>query len=259
MAGSQRGWLIFLVPSVLGACGSGGGSPFPLDMSMPDLSVIDGTFIDEGLPDGGLDLSGPDAPTFDCQTDCDPRTAMGCDEGMCVLYGSEPTCVTAAGDQTVDQPCSALSDCATGLVCVQREGGSVCRPICCPVSPAGCGTDERCVANVVLGDGSTTPWGACEPRRRCNVLTGDGCIAAMGYACYIVSSMGDTDCKLAGIARAGEACTQQTDCAGGLFCPAAHTCVRICAYPSGEPSCGMDEGTCASYSQSPPDTGLCTP
>ncbi|HJL17477.1 MAG TPA: hypothetical protein RMH99_17540 [Sandaracinaceae bacterium LLY-WYZ-13_1] len=253
-----------LLALLVAGCDTGMMDP-PDAARLRDAAVVDGG----GLLDAGpmvFDDAGPaaDAGAADAGPPlcvigvCDPRSADGCTEGSCVLWGADATCEPEAGAGGPGSTCEAVGDCAAGLACFRRPGGGVCGRICCPDDGSACIDGAICGGSGVLVDGSETSWGRCLPRRTCDLLEpAEACEAREG--CYIVDAGGTTECRVAGSGGSGEACEMQEDCRAGFFCGgigAAKRCVRICRI--GAEDCPTEEGRCVAQAHTPEGIGLCS-
>lgn len=259
----ERAAIVLLLAATLAACGGDDDGPSDADGGVRDATIVDAPF-DAAVADGGAADSAVaiDAgPPRMCATEmCDPRDAMSCGMGACVLAGGEPTCVTMTGSADEGVACETVLDCAPGLACFASTSGGamgVCGRPCCPWADGTCEAGETCGGTGALVDGTNSDWGRCLPARMCEVVAMDsGCEPDEG--CYIVSATGETQCLRAGMREAGEPCTAQNDCAEGFFCAVTRgVCVRICTIGMAS-SCPAGEGECRAYSHTPMGTGLCT-
>ncbi len=166
------------------------------------------------------------------ETPCGLIPQCGCPAGQkCSLVGTARSCV-AAGYGTRGSSCTADSDCAAGLICLELftgEGASeaACYPFCsseteCPGDAAVCWeaflglTDRICT----LG---------------CNLVTSAGCPS--GTKCLLLTlpapyNMNITDCTAdAGSGILGSFCTVESHCGPGYFCGSASgtdECIGYC-------------------------------
>jgi hypothetical protein len=100
----------------------------------------------------------PDMPPEDR---CDPLTQSGCrsPDASCYLNGQGTLCALSRGFER-GEACEASLDCAPGLECLYRQGGSqelVCSPFCDPddpASPIACETlcDDYYLVSVLDGE-----------------------------------------------------------------------------------------------------------
>ncbi|GAB5547742.1 MAG: hypothetical protein SangKO_075020 [Sandaracinaceae bacterium] len=238
------------------------GGPLPGSDGGPtrDAALVDGGgLLDAGASrDAGQDSGAGDvdAGALLCaDAVCDPRSADGCTEGACVLWGEAAACQSEPGSQSLGSECTEPGACAPGLACFRDGERGVCARICCPGDGSACSDGASCGGSGELVDGSMTSWGRCLARRTCDVLDPAGtCEPREG--CYIVDGAGTTECRVAGSADAGEACEEQQDCQSGFFCGGVGSkrCVRICELGAGE----CPEGRCMAQAHSPSGTGFCT-
>ncbi|MDH5491697.1 MAG: hypothetical protein OEY14_07075 [Myxococcales bacterium] len=240
-------------------CGAGAA---PADAAFErDAFLGDGASLVDGGADarleGGADAA-PDGGAGDaslaCAEGCDPRGGVCPGVGPCLLQGAQAACGLLAGAGLEGEICDADDGCAPSLACFATFEGPRCQRICCPGAAGECDALE-CIGGGQLGSGAMTDWGHCSPQRVCDVLDPASCAPAEG--CYILSGMGDTQCRRAGPAQVGEGCVAQWDCAAGLFCGGRMVCVRICALVG--PPCPAGEGECVATPQSPDGSGLCRP
>ncbi|MCS6798326.1 MAG: hypothetical protein NZ898_07325 [Myxococcota bacterium] len=251
--------------------GSGGWDAAPNDAVLVDVIAWDDGASDVEAGDALFDASGTEAAPRTCgPAPCDPAAAPGARDGCdamqrCVLTPLGPRCVTGSGTVAEGEPCTSSLDCLEGLACFAMPIGARCGRPCCPASPDACGEDRdggsrprtSCTAAALLVEGAAERWGWCALPRSCHVLDPMSC--GVGEGCYIVSPMGDAECRIAGRAGVGDRCTEPHDCAPGLFCGgiAEKRCIRMCALgDAGGPRCGPGE-TCTAFAHTPRGTGLC--
>ncbi len=256
--------LLSLATLFYAACDSDAALP---DASLRrDAAVSDGGgFLDGGSVDAAplpVDAGSIDAgePLCDVLV-CDPREASAsCRSGSCVLWSGAPSCEeTAAGLLTTGMTCAGVGECASGLACFEAaDGVGVCGQVCCPTDPTGCAVGSRCGGAGVLVDGTVTLWGRCLAVRSCDLLRPAATCEAR-EACYLLDSTRLTECRIAGVGGAGDACDVQEDCQAGFFCggiAGARRCVRICSIR--EDNCPIEEGRCVAQAHTPDGVGLCT-
>lgn len=227
---------------------------------VPDVPTIEGGTI---RPDATAeDAAGPDGSRADagpsCPGACDPRVARSCSgTASCTLGIGLPMCVPALGAGARGDACSSPDECGAGLGCFRDRatGLGSCERACCPLDGAGCEPTERCGGAGELVGGERTAWGQCGPVRSCDVLAPVACTEREG--CFIVDPSGATECRLAGLAAAGEACERPEDCAAGLFCGGLgpRTCLVVCELAAAR-AC-PDLSRCVAQSYSPAGTGVC--
>ena len=183
-----------------------------------------------------------------------------CEGGDC---GVSRACAPS-GASMVDEPCSATSDCVSGLACVGEGLSGVCRPYCCEGTAASCGQgtfcDERPLPEspeiyvpvcIVVDNCSLTDPYPCPDAQEC------GC--SDGKACTVVRPDGATACTVPGPGQVGDPCTgkESAECAHGFVCsPAAGACMKLCSITAEESEC-LDGGTCQSAADLPADLGVC--
>lgn len=259
---SNRLALLILAFALFAGCGDGTADP---DASVPrDALVEEGGLLDANGPaldaalatDGGP--SGDGGASLCTWTDCDPRTADGCDGTSCVLWGEAATCEAEPGALGRDAPCTRVGECAPGLACFLVNGSGQCGRICCPDDGSACVDGATCGGSGRLVDGTETSWGRCLARRSCDVHDPSG-VCEDREGCYIVSPTGGTECRIAGTATAGEACTAQEDCEAGFFCGGVGVtkrCVQICRLDS--PGDCAEGESCVAQVHTPTGSGLCS-
>ncbi len=99
----------------------------------------------------------------------------------------------------------------------------------------------------------------CFPVNDCDPLQTGPCNGDATRECKIVDPTGAVACEPVTTAEAGDDCSQEAACAGGLSC-VLDQCRKLCrAEVGGEPSCTTDEGKCVHFRRDPPDVGECTP
>lgn len=139
----------------------------------------------------------------------------GCSAGQaCILEGGARRCATA-GTRTEGQACTAATDCAAGLACVNFSSGptpiQMCSRVCAGDSDCS-GGGSRCLLG--LADGTQLCTRACNPVRQ------TGC--APGLACAVYGDGGGgfvTDCAgPTGGGIDGASCLDDTDCEAGYLC-----------------------------------------
>jgi hypothetical protein len=86
---------------------------------------------------------------------CDPVADTGCAAGLSCYFVVDAVSCYPSGSTAVGEPCTALTECVPGAMCVATPAGTRCRPTC-RTTEDGCAEGERCVAFA-----PTTDWGAC--------------------------------------------------------------------------------------------------
>lgn len=220
-----------------------------------------GGLLDGGSSDASVPLPTPDAGLATCDVSvCDPAVEESCPAGACVLWGAEPNCADMMpGTTGPGMPCADTTECGPGLACFEEAGAGVCARVCCPGDAMACAVGSRCGGSGVLVDGTETGWGRCLALRSCDVLRPDACEPREG--CYLIEAgtRTQTECRVAGVAGAGELCVEQQECADGFFCGGVGSttrCVRFCDVAADR--CPTEEGRCVAGAHLPDGVGLCT-
>lgn len=230
----------------------------PVDATPDDATAGNdiGTGIDAGAADAG-------PPSMCPSLMCDPRSPRPCSatpSSACLLKNDGPVCVSTVGHGREGDSCVLDGDCGSSLACFATRTGGRCARVCCAQDAFSCGAPPaRCEAPSTLVGSGTSMWGRCVPAPRpCDVLAQDMCDP--GEGCYIVSGIGETDCRPVGHIALGETCVNNNDCATELVCTGVGTkkCAQICDMAVST-SCDSLPGTvCRTYAYSPAGTGVCT-
>lgn len=235
----------------------GGGSP-PADGApgaeaavSPDGPMSGDTPLsaDEGPPDRGTDLLGPDTmtpaeagmcmagdpygPIAACTPantqGCDPvcQTKCGCGE-RCAMDSGMPTCKKQSGPFVGNGGnCQTSQDlCQPGFLCLRESAdvdacGAHCYRHC--RADADCPGGAKCTTEVQFPSGAGTkvcssPPEACDPFvGRC---TNTGLRPFPLFGCYVLSKTETnlTSCECAGTKPVGAACTFEHECVPGAEC-----------------------------------------
>jgi len=257
LTASRRAWSfgIALVAFSLSGCPT-------REMQIPDAGrARDAPIVETGLtyPDALASSdalsSQADSPSAFCRGSCSPVTGTGCDTD-CVLVGDVASC-GVAGMLDEGSDCTESVQCGAGLACFDNGSGrATCEVICCP-GDERCGPNATCGGSGQLVGSIPTSWGRCLPERRCTVLaTTSACTAR--EACYVIDSMGTTECRVAGSRVSGEACEVPNDCSSGLACvgATAKICVALCVL--GGTTCPRTT-ECVRQAYTPSGIGICVP
>jgi hypothetical protein len=250
-----------------------GPSPTPGPTPTPTpikTEICDNRIDDDG--DGLVDCADPDcAQTNLCR--CQGPNGCPCDVLLQNCTGTNERCWPGGplssdgqcypiGPKSLGQPCEEPPvdgplACGKGLVCVAASDTDpgACLQLCGAANP--CPTSFQC-HTLDLGSATTSGYGVCvqtppppppPPPPPCSVFQ-QNCTA--GQMCVAVHG-GVNQCVTAGKGKAGDACTQATDCAPGLQCaalaggtPATYyfgldgsrggNCLQACL-PGGTPAC----------------------
>jgi hypothetical protein len=234
----------------------------------PDAVVVMTDAFRDDAPVPGADaFMGPDAfvpgvdaftPPTDAFTPPTDAASSSCSESPCRILA--PQCGCAAGESCYPSGatrvcavsgtrlegsgCTGVSDCATGMGCVNFSSsaatpGNMCSRVC--NTDADCASGAVCIHTIDDGLGGTVP-GLRFCSRVCTPSPSTGC--APNLACTIFREGSGlmryfTDCAgPVGTGRQGAACVDDTDCAAGFGCADPGTglqCLSWCRVAS--PSC----------------------
>ncbi len=184
--------------------------------------------------------TGPDADT--CPTlPCSLAPQCGCSGAMpaCDLGSGSSTACRAAGVGMETATCAFDTTCAIGYVCVGDGTNNSCEKYCS--SAADCMAPRgQCVDQLV--DSMSKPIaGAVVCSSNCDPTQAINPLCPMGWTCDLFTStyMGTmydiVDCRKAGTATQGQACSTTVACAAGYTCVntgTSNVCARLCAPPS---------------------------
>lgn len=165
------------------------------------------------------------------------------------------------GEKTVGQECEGFNSCIKGLICHKTglEKAFTCKEICDPANINACldgGLQRHCVADSSLGK-----FGYCKDgARSCSALKqADDCPNT--HNCVVTDNKCSVfECLKAGTVISGLACTNQGDCARGLYC-ADNKCRPLCSMTSQCPANHECVAGCSSKIKYCMPTGgnACTP
>lgn len=215
------------------------GGPATSDAATDATTASDGAAADAGSLDAGSNTPEDIGPEDAGSTGpaCHPTNpAKGpCPAGQHCIWSEDTLKCEVDGEHLAGEDCSDNKGCKVGI-CVKNDAGeSKCAPHCL--------SNLDCQSNICNGlqgaKGKVCEMGSA-PQPQCNPLS-QNCKEA-GHGCF-----GTSDgfvCKLAGKAKAGEACPDDASCAPGLLCvgksSSAGVCRSICNQVKGaEPSCGV--------------------
>jgi hypothetical protein len=150
---------------------------------------------------------------------CQLTPQSGCPGGACDLDLTRldvggTTCRTVVTAGTDMSPCTAMSDCAAGYLCL----GNRCTRYC--ANDGNCDAPGGLCVVTLTTTGSVTIPGVslCSPN--CNPLTAAGCPTGSGCGVYLATDgvRRYTSCHAASTGTQGAACANDLDCAPGFGC-----------------------------------------
>ena len=163
---------------------------------------------------------------------------MACDIDPMTQMGTACRMVTAAGMES--STCATDTACAAGYVCVGDGTNDACAKYCAHdsdcTSPRG-----KCVEQLTNGSGSAIA-GATICSSDCDPTAATNATCPTGWSCDLFTSMfmgtnyDIVDCRKAGTAGQGAACSATVACAAGFTCVnngTTTTCAKICPLPAG--------------------------
>lgn len=138
---------------------------------------------------------------------CDPL-GPPCPTGeVCSFTGQNQTTCSPQGTAQRDQPCNLASNCAANQgLCIDLGSGGNCRLACDPNQMNPCGANARCTQITGQSFGVCLPV-ACQPFTN-PCPSGSVCSAANG----------PVECRPAGVAPLGGACSAAMECAAPGVC-----------------------------------------
>jgi hypothetical protein len=255
-----------LLIAAYAAIGCSSGTPSQPDGGAArDATIADSTIGADAIVDAPIDAGDALDATHACGGACDPTASLACSDGMrCTFAHGVTACVSAtdAGVAHAGDPCSTEDACGGGLACfaTATTGTGSCAAVCCPMASA-CDPSMRCRGDGTLVDGQATAWGRCLPPIACDLAHPDHACATR-EGCYIVDSMGHTECLVAGTVPPAGACAGPADCVPGYVCAGltSRSCAQICFLASTAPHQGCaDLMHCQAQAYSPSGTGICVP
>ncbi len=154
----------------------------------------------------------------------------GCPAGKeCNLDANDMRACVAAGSSGLNQSCSAPTDCAPGLICLQASAsGSACGKFC---EADGDCTGGTCSLSLSNGTSNIPNVTICSTT--CDPITNSGC-SVVGSGCLVGQEANGamrwfTSCYPAGAGVQGSTCTSSANCGPRLWCITSQTQGNICA------------------------------
>lgn len=197
----------------------------------------------------------PDANTCvtqpcDLHEQCGCSAVQACDIDFTDLMGTECRGITAMGMEA--DTCSSVAACARGYVCVGSGANASCQKYCNDAADCEAPRGQCVIAlvdqNQMPIPNAVTCSSNCDPA----AITNAQCPAT--WSCDLFSSTFQgapktfADCRKAGTAAQGAACSATVACAAGLTCVntgTASECAKICPRPQ---NTGCPGGTtCGSF------------
>ena len=227
---------------ILSACGS---SKAASSAAQPDVATLADTAVADSSSATDLvkvDIAKDIVKAEVATAPCKPAGNTGCTEAgtHCGYDEADMVACVKDGSHAVGEDCSDGSGCKVGL-CVQSQNGkSACAPYC--VSDAQCDSNQ---CNKLDG----------KKGHVCDVTTYTPCdllqqnCADKTQACY--DNPNGFVCLAKGSMQKDDLCDQSNDCASGLACIGASVgskgvCRKVCAFPSGAPTCDSVTIQCTS-------------
>lgn len=237
--------LVTLLAVTACATGSGaGGDDAPIDAAdAPDA------------PGGGAGDAAIDADTSSCVgSPCDLVPQCGCpsnqacDVDFTDLDGTACRGVTTPGTEA--STCAAAEACAAGYVCVGGGGGSACKPYC--ASAADCDAPRGACAIQLIDEQDQPIAGAIVCSSNCDPVAAANPSCPSGWSCdlFTANATDIVDCRPAGAATQGQACSATVACAANHTCVNDGTgdvCGRICSRPAGTECSAAPGTTCLGF------------
>jgi hypothetical protein len=185
---------------------------------------------------------------------CSLAPQCGCSGAMpaCDLGSGSATACRAAGSGMESTSCSSATTCAVGYVCVGDGTNNSCEEYC--TGNAGCTPPRgQCVTNLVDSSNQPIPGAVvcssnCDPTQVTNALCPSGWTCDLFTSTYKGTMYNVVDCRKAGTATQGQACSTTVACAAGYTCVTVGTtneCAKLCAPPSSTGCPGIT--TCGSF------------
>jgi hypothetical protein len=203
-----------------------------------------------GSIDAAIDGNGCATQPCDLATQCGCATSQACD--LDPQNPNTTTCraVTMQGMET--STCPADTDCAQGYVCVGDGTNDACEKYC--QSNSECASPRGQCAIQLVDNTGTPIAGAVTCSSNCDpALVANPSTCPTGWSCdvftapFMGSDVDIADCRKAGTAGQGAACSATVACAAGYSCVNTGTtvCARICKPPSNTGCAGAT--TCTSF------------
>jgi hypothetical protein len=238
--------LALLAIAVLCACAKGSAT-------QADSNTGGGKGDGTGSGDASVDAKSIDASNGCAVQPCSIEPQCGCtDPGhpACDLgSGSSNACRFATPAGVEGHTCTAPTECAAQYTCVGGGGNFSCEKYCTSntdcIAPRG-----QCV--IQLTDGTNPIPGAvvcssnCDPASTTNALCPSGWTCDLFSATYMTVDHSIADCRLAGSAGNGAACSTTVACAAGYSCvnTGSDVCKKICNKTM---NTGCTSGSCMSF------------
>ncbi len=205
-----------------------------------------------------------DAPgKMDAAIDADTCPTLPCSLApQCGCSGSTPACDLGSGSATACRAagtgmetttCTMDTTCAVGYVCVGDGTNNSCEKYCS--TGADCTAPRgQCVDQLVDSSNKAIPGAVvcssnCDPTLVTNSTCPSGWTCDLFTSTYNSTSYNIVDCRKAGTASQGQACSTTVACAAGYTCVNNGTstvCARLCE-PGVSTNCPTNT-TCGSFS-----------
>lgn len=193
--------------------------------------------IDAAIDAPAIDASTCPTAPCDLHLQCGCSAVQTCDIDFNDLMGNACRGITAMGREP--DTCDNVAACDRGYVCVGSGTNSSCQRYC--ETDADCDGPRGQCAIQLVGTNSTPIAGAVTCSSSCDPVaaTHPACPATWTCDVFTVTYMGAskpvTDCRKAGTAGQGAACSATVACASGFTCVntgSASVCAKLCPRPA---------------------------
>jgi hypothetical protein len=217
----------------------------PIDAPAIDASAIDGSSPIDAMPIDAMPIDASTCPTVPCDLveQCGCAANQACDLDFSDLDGTACRGIATPGD--VNDTCTAINQCDAGFVCVGDGTDNSCKRYC--ADDADCGSPRgQCVIQLV--DETSTPIpGAITCSSNCDPVAATQPLCPTGWSCdlFTAGTAEIVDCRVAGAAGQGAACSATVACAASFTCVndgVSDVCGRLCRRPAGT-ECSASPGT----------------